>query len=152
MEKIVKVNGIGHFKYSSELKSYIHNEGKLHWTLKLEDERTDIDMLVSKAELLFVEFERFEQVAKIEIAEELIDFKNDFWPEYDENDVELDWDAVDAGEYDLTTEKFVELISLLIVEIRSTEIYCEYLDGDLFGGHRIHTYFNNDYKLIKAEI
>lgn len=152
MEKIVRVNGIGLFKYNSELKSYVHHEGKIHWTLKLDDESTDVDILVSKAELLFVELERFEQAAKVEIAETLIDYKNDFWPEYDENDVELDWDAVDAGEYDLTTEEFVELISLLIVEIRSDEIYCEYLDGDLFGGHRIHAYFNHDYKLIKAEI
>lgn len=152
MEKIVSANGIGLFKYNSELKSYVHNEGKVHWILKLDDESINVDTLVSRAELLFVEFERFEQTAKREIAVGLIDYKNDFWPEYDENDDELDWDAVDAGEYDLTTEEFVELISLLIVEIRSDEIYCEYLDGDLFGGHRIHAYFNHDYKLIKAEI
>ncbi|WP_433942799.1 DUF2262 domain-containing protein [Paenibacillus sp. SN-8-1] len=152
MEKIVTVNGIGHFTYSREQNSYIHNEGLVHWALKLEDESTDVDVLVNKAKLLVSEFERFEQLAKIEIAEELLEYKNDFWPAYDENDVQLDWDAVDAGEYDVTIEQFVELISLLFIEIRSSEIYCEYLDGDLFGGHRIHAYFNDDYKLIKAEI
>ncbi|PZD97246.1 hypothetical protein DNH61_02475 [Paenibacillus sambharensis] len=86
------------------------------------------------------------------IAEELLDFKNDFWPEYDENDVELDWDAVDAGDYNITIEEFVELISLIEIEIRSNEIYCEYLDGGLFGGHRIHAYFSYDYELNKADI
>lgn len=152
MEKIIKVNRIGHFEYSTELYSYIHNEGKMHWALKILDESTDIDELIRKAESLFIELERFEEAAKIKIAEKLIDFKNDFWPEYDENDAELDWDAVDAGEYDITMEEFIELISLIEIEIRSNEIYCEFLDGDLFGGHRIHAYFSDDYNLNKAEI
>ena len=34
----------------------------------------------------------------------MINYKNDFWPEYDENDEHLNWDAVDAGEYDITKE------------------------------------------------
>ena len=82
----------------------------------------------------------------------MIHYKNDFWPEYDENDEHLNWDAVDAGEYDVTKEKFAEAITLYDIEIRATDIYCEYHDGDLFGGHRIHAYFDNDYKLLSAEV
>ena len=50
--------------------------------------------------------------------EELIEYKNDFWPEYDENDEHLDWDAVDAGEYDMTKETFEQSITLMDIVIR----------------------------------
>lgn len=152
MELILKVNGIGHFEYNTELYSYIHSRGRVHWALKIVDESTVVDELVRKAELLFVELDRFEELAKMKIAEELIDFKNDVWLEYDENDPELDWDAVDAGEYDLSIGEFIESITLIDIEIRSNEIYCEFSDGDLFGGHRIHAYFSDDYKLKQADI
>ena len=56
--------------------------------------------------------------AKIAIAKELIEYKNDFWPEYDENDEHLDWDAVDAGEYDMTKETFEQSITLMDILIR----------------------------------
>ncbi len=31
-------------------------------------------------------------------------------------------------------------------------MYCEYHDGDLFGGHRIHANFDHDYKLLNADV
>ena len=106
--------------------------------------------MIKRAEKLFIFLEGFEQIAKISIAEKLIDYKNDFWPDYDEDDENLNWAAVDAGEYDITKEEFAEAI--ILYEIRVNDIYCEYHDGGLFGGHRIHAYFDNDYKLLNADV
>ncbi|GGO08388.1 hypothetical protein [Saccharibacillus kuerlensis] len=52
----------------------------------------------------------------------------------------------------MTVEKFAASISLLFVEIGSASAYCEYEDGELFGGHRIHAYFDEEYRLISADI
>ena len=51
----------------------------------------------------------------------------------DENDEHLDWDAVDAGEYDMTKETFEQSITLMDIVMRENDIYCEYNDGDVFG-------------------
>ena len=143
---------IGIFTYNDFTKSYEQNEGKIHWTLKIENEIDDVTIIIKKAEKLFNCIEEFDKKAKEAIADELIDYKNDFWPEYDENDINLDWDAVDAGEYNVTKDKFVELITFHDIEIGENDIYCEYNDGDLFGGHRIHACFNNDYQLLSADV
>ncbi|PZD97226.1 hypothetical protein DNH61_03560 [Paenibacillus sambharensis] len=68
MDRIIRVNGIGHFEYSSELYTYIHNEGKVHWALGINGEGSNIDELIRKAELLIVELERFEKTAKIKLS------------------------------------------------------------------------------------
>ena len=39
----------------------------------------------------YICLEEFDKNAKVAIAEELIEYKNDFWPEYDENDEHLNW-------------------------------------------------------------
>lgn len=152
MDKIVKSDLFGVFEFNSDYMAYEHNGRKIKWILKLEKERDDVNNLMLKAEKLFTDVGVFDKIAKRSIAVKLIDFKNDFWPEYDENDEELDWDAVDAGEYDVTIEKFEGLISLHFIEVRSNYIYCEYYDGDLFGGHRIHASFDYNYNLIHAEL
>nr|WP_073569524.1 DUF2262 domain-containing protein [Bacillus pacificus] len=100
----------------------------------------------------YICLEEFDKNAKVAIAEELIEYKNDFWPEYDENDEHLNWEAVDAGEYDITKETFEKSITLMDIVMRENDIYCEYNDGDLFGGHRIHASFDYEHNLLDAEI
>lgn len=104
-------------------------------------------MSMKYLKLLYINLEEFDKGAKKAISTELINYKNEFCPEYDENDENLDWDAVDAGEFNITLEKFEETITLYDISIGTSEIYCEYQDGGLFGGHRIHAYFDHDYKL-----
>ncbi|MFC7680776.1 DUF2262 domain-containing protein [Paenibacillus sp. GCM10028914] len=152
MELNIRSRLIGIFKFNSDYMGYECKEGKIDWILKLESKSTDVNELINKAETLFVEMDRFDHLAKSGIAEKLIDYKNDFWPEYDENDSDLDWDAVEAGDYDVSKEKFEELINLCFIEIRSNEIYCEYNDGDMFGGHRIHVYLDYQFNVINAEL
>jgi len=41
--------------------------------------------MIKRAEVLFLCLEEFEQMAKTAITEKLIDYKNDFWPEYYED-------------------------------------------------------------------
>ncbi|MED4400153.1 DUF2262 domain-containing protein [Metabacillus fastidiosus] len=152
MEKSIKSELIGLFIFNADCKAYEQNEGKIHWQLNMRDEYTDINEMIKRAEKLFLRIEEFNKKAKAAIAEKLIDYKNDFWPEYDENDEHLNWDAVDAGEYDVTKEEFEEAITLYDIAIRADDIYCEYDDGDLFGGHRIHAYFDNDYTLLSVDV
>lgn len=152
MKKSIQSRFIGVFTYNVDLKVYEANEGKIHWKLDIRNELVDVDELLKKAEKLFSCIEEFDKNAKVSIAEKLIDYKNDFWPEYDEDDENLNWDAVDAGEYDITKENFQEAITLYDIEIRANEIYCEYDDGDLFVGHRIHAYFDNNYVLLRADV
>ncbi|MEO4054723.1 DUF2262 domain-containing protein [Solibacillus sp. CAU 1738] len=152
MEKSIKSELIGVFTFSEDCKEYQQNEGKIHWSLDIRGEYIDINKMIKRAEKLFVCIEEFDKKAKVAIAEKLIDYKNDFWPEYDENDENLNWDAVDAGEYNVTKAEFEEAIILYDIKIRANDIYCEYYDGDLFGGHRIHTYFDNDYNLLSADV
>ncbi|GLV67538.1 hypothetical protein Bmyc01_62070 [Bacillus mycoides] len=152
MEKSIKSELIGAFTFNEACKAYQQNEGKIHWQLDIRNEYVDVNEMIKRAEKLFLCVEEFDKKAKVAIAEKLIDYKNDFWPEYDENDEHLNWDAVDAGEYDVTKEKFEKAITLYDIEIRANDIYCEYHDGDLFGGHMIHAYFDNDYKLLNAEV
>ncbi|MEK4052990.1 DUF2262 domain-containing protein [Paenibacillus sp. FSL F4-0087] len=152
MEKTISSRIIGSFMYKEELNSYEHTEGKVYYSLKLENESTNVDALMSRAEKLFCQFDGFEKRAKTQIAHHLIDYKNDFWPEYDEDDENLNWDDVDAGKYDVTTEDFERVITLLDIELRVNHIYCECSDGDLFGGHRIHAKFDHDYHLIDADV
>ncbi|GGO08404.1 hypothetical protein [Saccharibacillus kuerlensis] len=90
---IISVTGIGVFTYDQESHSYTHQEGSINWRLKLENKNAktaDVDQLVSRAESLVSEFGEFEQAAGRAVAEKLIDFKNDFWPEYNEDDPDLD--------------------------------------------------------------
>ena len=60
--------------------------------------------------------------------------------------------AVDAGEYDMTKETLEQSITLMDIVMRENDIYCEYNDGGVFGGHRIHASFDNQYNLLAAEI
>ncbi|MEX3748243.1 MULTISPECIES: DUF2262 domain-containing protein [Lysinibacillus] len=152
MEKSIQSELIGVFKYNENLNSFEASKGKIHWELNERNELVDKSEMLKRAEKLFLFLEEFDQKAKIAITEKLIDYKNDFWPEYDEDDENLNWDAVDAGEYNVTKEEFAEAITLYNIEIRANDIYCEYHDGDLFGGHRIHAYFDNDYKLLNADV
>jgi hypothetical protein len=152
MEKSIQSGLIGVFTYNEDCKAFEASEGKIHWKLDIRNELVDVNEMIKRAEKLFIFLEKFDQMAKIAIMEKLIDYKNDFWPEYDEDDENLNWDAVDAGEYDVTKEEFEEAITLYDIEIRANDIYCEYHDGDLFGGHRIHAYFDHDYKLLSADV
>lgn len=152
MEKSIQSEVIGIFIYNEVCKVYEHHEGKINWTLDVSDGGADVHEMIKRAEKLFLCIEEVDKRVRVAIAVELIDYKNDFWPEYDEDDEKIDWDAVDAGEYDITTKKFAKTITLYDVEIRVDGIYCEYDDGDLFGGHRIHAYINNDYELLKADV
>ena len=152
MEKSIQSELIGVFTYNEICKVYEQNEGKTHWILDNRNECGDVSQMIKRAEELFLCIEKFDEGAKESIAKKLINYKNDFWPEYDENDENLNWDAVDAGDYDVTQEKFEEAITLYDIVIRANDIYCEFDDGDLFGGHRIHAYFNNNYELLKADV
>ncbi|CKF15338.1 Uncharacterized protein conserved in bacteria [Streptococcus pneumoniae] len=120
--------------------------------MDVRNEHVQVHEMLKRAEKLYVCLEEFDKKAKLAIAEELIEYKNDFWPEYDENDEHLDWNAVDAGEYDMTKETFEQSITLMDIVMRENDIYCEYNDGDVFGGHRIHASFDNEYNLLAAEI
>lgn len=152
IEKSIRSEVIGVFTYHEVCKVYEQHEGGIHWTLDSRDGCADVHEMIKRAEKLFLCIAEFDKRAKVAIALALIDYKNDFWPEYDADDEKIDWDAVDAGKYDVTTEKFAETITLYDVEIRVNGIYCEYDDGDLFGGHRIHAYFNDHYELLKADV
>lgn len=152
MKKSIQSELIGVFSFNEACKIYEQNKGKIRWQLDIRNEYVDVNEMIKRAEKLFLCIEEFDKKAKVAIAEKLIDYKNDFWPEYDENDESLNWDAVDAGEYDVTKEEFEKVITLYDIEIRENDIYCEYHDGDLFGGHRIHACFDNDYKLLSAEV
>lgn len=136
------------FNYNVEINKYEHKEGNIRWTI----DYLNVDEILKIAEQLYINLEEFDKGAKKAISIELINYKNEFWPEYDENDENLDWDAVDAGEFNITLEKFGETITLYDINIGKSEIYCEYQDGGLFGGHRIHAYFDHDYKFIKANV
>lgn len=152
MKRTIESKLIGVFVYNDNFKSYRQDEGEIHWSLDMRDENSDVNEMLKRAEKLFICIKEFDKKAKLAIAERLIDYKNDFWPEYDEDDENLDWDAVDAGEFDVTIEKFVEKITLYDIKIKANNIYCEYHDGDLFGGHRIHAHFDNDYNLLSADV
>ena len=152
MEKSIQSELIGVFTYNEDRKMFEARIGKVHWKLDIRNEWVDKNKVVKRAEKLFIFLEEFDQKAKIAITEKLIDYKNDFWPVYDEDDENLNWDAVDAGEYDITKEEFAEAITLYDIEIRADDIYCEYHDGDLFGGHRIRAYFDYDYKLLNVDV
>ncbi|KRG16466.1 DUF2262 domain-containing protein [Lederbergia galactosidilytica] len=149
MAESIKSN-FGTFQYNQHVKSFKLEIGSIYWSL--DNEHADLSELVCKAEELYSVLEDFNKKTKMAIAQELIDYKNDFWPEYDEDDETLDWDAVDAGEYDISVEIFIKAITLLDIEINAQGIYLEYDDGDLFGGHRIHAKFDYDYKLLQATI
>lgn len=150
MKEIISSQRMGNFIFDEATKAYRNENKGIHWSLNMSQEGVDAQLLLQKAETLFADIEQFEQKAKRAIAEKLVNYKNEFWPEYDEENV--DWDAVDAGEYEVTTEAFEAAIALCDVDIRIENIYCEYKDGDLFGGHRIHAYFDDDYKLIRADV
>ncbi|WP_256762148.1 DUF2262 domain-containing protein [Cohnella sp. WQ 127256] len=152
MDRVIRSELIGAFVYEGISKAYSHKDGYIHWSLGMKNELADINEMMKRAEKLFACIQEFDENAKIAIADKLINFKNDFWPEYDENDESLNWDEVDAGKYDVTKEVFGKLITLLDIVINENNIYCEYNDGELFGGHRIHVYFNNEYELLSADI
>ncbi|QVY62351.1 DUF2262 domain-containing protein [Cytobacillus gottheilii] len=149
MERKLEIPVIGMFTYSQEFKSYEHHLSPIHWSISTE---ADIGENIKIAEKLFTNLEAFNQKAKQKIAEELIDLKNEHWFEYDENDENLDWNAVDAGVYDTSIVEFAEAITLLDIEINQNGIYCEYEDGELFGGHRIHAHFDKKGVFLKADI
>lgn len=143
---------MGVFIYNEISEAYEQKDGKIHWTLDIQNECIEPSEMIKRAEELFLYIEKFVGKAKVAIAGTLLDYKNDFWPAYDENDETLDWDAVDAGKYDMSKEEFIESITLCDIQIRGNGIYCEFDDGDLFGGHRIHAYFDNNYALLKADV
>lgn len=152
MIESIESKSIGTFTYNESDKSWQMEEGKVHWYLNATGKQADVAVLLHKAERLFEDLRSFETQAKAAIAAALINYKNDFWPDYDEDDEELDWDAVEAGDFNTTKEVFQESITLRDIVIGIDSIYCEYDDGDLFGGHRIHAYFNEEYELVKANI
>ncbi|MBM6387565.1 MAG: DUF2262 domain-containing protein [Paenibacillus sp.] len=152
MEKSIHSELIGTFIYEDLSRAYTYEKGPVHWTLEILDDKANIYEMMQRAENLYKVLYEFDKQAKVSIADELTSYKNDFWPEYDEDDEHLDWDDVDAGKYDVTPETFAASIKLLDIVIRNEDIYCEYDDGELFGGHRIHAYFDNDHRLRSAEI
>lgn len=152
MEKSIHSELIGTFIYEELSRAYTYEKGPVHWTLEISDDKANIYEIMQQAENLYRVLHEFDKQAKVSIADELTSYKNDFWPEYDEDDEHLDWDEVDAGKYDVTPETFAASIKLLDIVIRHEDIYCEYDDGELFGGHRIHAYFDNDHRLRSAEI
>ncbi len=152
MKKTITSEWMGIFTFDEGNKSYWLDQGGRRWSIEVLDGQVDVQALLKRAEKLFHCIEQFDQEAKRAIAERLVHYKNDFWPVYDENDEKLDWEAVDAGEYDVTPEAFEEAITLCDIQIAPNHIYCEYKDGDLFGGHRIHASFGKDYKLISADV
>lgn len=131
MKKSIKSEWLGMFIFNETFHTYEQNEGKVHWGLDTGNERVHVYEMMKRAERLYRCLEEFDKKAKIAIAEELLEYKNDFWPEYDENDEHLNWDAVDAGEYDITKETFEKSITLMDIVIRANDIYCEYNDGEL---------------------
>ncbi|MHA7966786.1 DUF2262 domain-containing protein [Paenibacillus sp. CAU 1782] len=152
METTIKSQTMGSFVYNKEFNAYEKNDGKVSFALNLKDKKTDAYELMARAEAIFAKYQIFEQLVKPQIARELIDYKNDFWPEYDEYDENLDWDEVNTGKYDLTEAVFETKITLLHIHIHPTHIYCEFNDGEMFGGHRIHSEFDYEYQLISADI
>ena len=152
VEKILESTELGIFVYSEELNSFELQTDKVHWSLKMDNQMEEATQLMKRAEVLSKKMCEFNTKAKESIVEELLDYKNDFWPEYDEDDESLDWEKVDAGEYDITRERFAKSITLLDIELSFDKIYLEYDDGDLFGGHRIHVLFDGNGQLLKAEI
>ncbi len=102
MGKSIKSELIGLFTFNETCKAYQQKNGEIHWQLDIRNEYVDVNEMIKSAEKLFLCIEEFDKKAKVAIAEKLINYKNDFWPEYDENDEHLNWDAVDAGEYDIT--------------------------------------------------
>lgn len=152
MLKSIHSAKMGTLVYEKISEGYTLREGAVHWILDASDNKVNMQEMIHRAEKLYEGFSEFDQQAKARIAGELVTFKNDFWPEYDEDDPDLDWDRVDAGEYNVSEERFAACIRLLDIVIKHTHIYCEYDDGELFGGHRIHAYFDNDYNLIRADI
>jgi len=152
LDKSIHSEHIGTFVYEEMSRAYTHEEGSIHWTLEISDDKANVYEMVQRAEKLYKVIQEFDKQARVAIADELTSYKNDFWPEYDENDEHLNWDEVDAGKYDVTPDTFAASIKLLDIVIRNEDIYCEYDDGELFGGHRIHAYFESDYRFRSAEI
>lgn len=101
---------IGVFTYNKDLKKFTAIHGEIHWILDIE-ELADKNNFIGKVEKLSLVIEAFDLKARRDIAEKLIQYKNDFWPEYDEDDGNLNWDAVEAGAYDVTIEEFAEAIA-----------------------------------------
>jgi hypothetical protein len=89
MEKTIQSKLIGVFTYNEDRKTFETSKGKIHWTLDIRNELVDKNEMIKRAEKLFIFLEKFDQTAKIAIMEKLIDYKNDFWPEYDEDDENL---------------------------------------------------------------
>ncbi|MFP4977288.1 DUF2262 domain-containing protein [Paenibacillus sp. CN-4] len=156
MEQTLRSRVIGTFTYDKLTNDYTAEtpgeRGTVYWSLKLSEDGADAAVLLERADRLYEELSRFDAMARAAIAAELTEYKNDFWPEYDEDDENLDWDAVDAGVYAVSEARFAEAIRLLDIELRSGRLYCEYEDGELFGGHRIHAYFDENYKLVSADV
>ncbi|WP_342566658.1 DUF2262 domain-containing protein [Psychrobacillus sp. FSL K6-4046] len=151
MNSSIYSDALGLFSYNETTKNFENYKGNIHFILNSINIGGAKELLIG-VEKQFSTVEVFEQHVKTSVAENLLDYKNDFWPEYDENDPNLNWEAVDAGEYNITLKEFVSSISLSDVVINKHAIYCEFYDGDLFGGHRIHATFSRDLKLLKANI
>ena len=151
MNSSIYSDALGLFSYDETTKNFRNCQGKICWSLN-SNNTVDANQLLLVAERLFSSIELFHNQVRTSVAAYLLDYKNDFWPEYDENDPTLSWEAVDAGEYNITHEKFVSSIILCDVVISKEVINCEFDDGDLFGGHRIHATFSNDLRLLEASI
>ena len=151
MNSSIFSSALGLFSYDEATKKFKNCEGNIFWSLN-SNNTIDARKLLIIAESLFSSIDIFQKQVGTSVAAYLLDYKNDFWPEYDENDPTLSWEAVDAGEYNITHEKFVTSITLCDVIISKEVINCEFHDGDLFGGHRIHATFSHDLKILEASI
>lgn len=152
MNHTIESSLMGTFQYDHLIKDYKLKKNRVIWSLNTTENNKSYNLLLKKAEAFYDNFNIINERLKHEIAKSMIDFKNDFWPEYDEDDENLDWDAVDAGEYNVSINTFKSKIDLLDIQINYNGIYLEYDDNNLFGGHRIHVNIDDDYKLINAEI
>lgn len=148
MELFTKV---GTFTIDTATDTFMNKDDLVYWCIDTSDINT-ARSLVDKVDYLYDNFEKFLKKSKHLIAKELIEHKNDFWPEYDENDEDLDWEAVERGDFNVSVEEFSSKIKLLDLIIFEDEIYSEFKDGDLFGGHRIHATFTYNFKLKSADI
>lgn len=121
MNSSISSDAFGLFSYKETTKNFENCKGNIHFSLNNISIGSAKELLIG-VEKQFSTVEVFEQHVKTSVAENMLDYKNDFWPEYDENDPNLNWEAVDAGKYNITLEEFVSSITLSDVVINKHEI------------------------------
>ncbi len=60
MEKTMNSSIMGSFKYDERFNTYKHTEGKVYYSLRIEQDYTKVHELMSRAEKIFCEFAEFE--------------------------------------------------------------------------------------------